>query len=258
MKIITALRSTKLLCIALLMASSTAWAQSTEQNTQNTEASAASQAAVSQVTPPVTQEPVVETIKKNYPKVKIKTNLGDIVIELYDDKAPKTVENFLRYVKKGYYNKTIFHRVIDNFMVQGGGMDAKLNEKPTDPPVVNEAKMAFERGLKNEIGTIAMARLEDPNSARAQFYINVNNNDFLDYQALADGDPVAIMRNGSSMNLPRRKAMILAAGYTPFGKVTEGWETVEKIKSAPNSPLGIHQNVPNKPITILSIQLLKK
>jgi peptidyl-prolyl cis-trans isomerase A (cyclophilin A) len=191
------------------------------------------------------------------PKVSIKTSMGDIVLELYPDKAPKTVENFLRYVKKGHYNKTIFHRVIDNFMIQGGGMDSAMKEKATDKPVVSEAKMAFEQGLKNDMGTIAMARMPDPNSARAQFYINVNNNDFLNYQPLPDGDPVSVLKNGDSISLPRARALVVAAGYTPFGKVIEGWEVVEKIKSAAVTDVSIYQNVPTKPITIISVKIIK-
>lgn len=191
------------------------------------------------------------------PKVNIKTSMGDIVLELYPEKAPKTVENFLRYVKKGHYNKTIFHRVIDNFMIQGGGMDAAMREKPTDKPVVSEAKIAFEHDLKNDIGTIAMARTNDPNSARAQFYINVNNNDFLNYQPIPEGDPVQLMKNGEPITLPRSRALIFAAGYTPFGKVIEGWDVVEKIKSTPTSEVSIHQNVPVKMITIISIKQIK-
>lgn len=191
------------------------------------------------------------------PKVNIKTSVGDIVLELYPEKAPKTVENFLRYVKKGHYNKTIFHRVIDNFMIQGGGMDAAMREKPTDKSVVSEAKIAFEHGLKNDMGTIAMARTNDPNSARAQFYINVNNNDFLNYQPIPDGDPVQLMKNGEPITLPRSRALIFAAGYTPFGKVIEGWDVVEKIKSTPTSEVSIHQNVPVKMITIISIKQIK-
>ncbi|MFZ6817555.1 peptidylprolyl isomerase [Undibacterium sp. Ji22W] len=191
------------------------------------------------------------------PKVNIKTSVGDIVLELYPEKAPKTVENFLRYVKKGHYNKTIFHRVIDNFMIQGGGMDAAMREKPTDKPVVSEAKTAFEHELKNDIGTVAMARTNDPNSARAQFYINVNNNDFLNYQPIAEGDPVQVMKNGEPITLPRSRALIFAAGYTPFGKVIEGWDVVEKIKSTPTSEVSIHQNVPVKMITIISIKQIK-
>lgn len=191
------------------------------------------------------------------PKVNIKTSMGDIVLELYPEKAPKTVENFLRYVKKGHYNKTIFHRVIDNFMIQGGGMDAAMREKPTDKSVVSEAKIAFEHDLKNDMGTIAMARTNDPNSARAQFYINVNNNDFLNYQPIPDGDPVQLMKNGEPITLPRSRALIFAAGYTPFGKVIEGWDVVEKIKSTPTSEVSIHQNVPVKMITIISIKQIK-
>ncbi len=197
------------------------------------------------------------TPTKALPKVKIKTSAGEITLELYPEKAPKTVDNFLYYVKKGHYNKTIFHRVIDNFMIQGGGVDKNMGEKPTDRSVVSEAKIAFENGLKNEMGTIAMARTNDPNSARAQFYINVNNNDFLDYQALPDGDPVQIMKNGEPLNLPRSRALVATAGYTPFGKVIEGWEVVEKIKSSPTTEIGMHKNAPVKAITIISIKLQK-
>uniref|UniRef100_UPI0037535583 peptidylprolyl isomerase n=1 Tax=Undibacterium sp. TaxID=1914977 RepID=UPI0037535583 len=110
---------------------------------------------------------------------------------------------------------------------------------------------------KNDIGTIAMARTNDPNSARAQFYINVNNNDFLNYQAVPDGDPVQIMKNGEPITLPRSHAIVAAAGYTPFGKVIEGWDIVEKIKSTPTTEMSVHRNVPVKPITIISIKLLK-
>ena len=192
------------------------------------------------------------------PKVSMKTSMGEIIIELYPEIAPKTVENFLRYAKSGHYNNTIFHRVIDNFMVQGGGMNAKMVEKRPSKPVVSEARIAFEKGLKNDLGTIAMARTDDPNSARAQFYINVNFNDFLNPQPLPDGDPVQITKsNGNTITLPRSRALIMTAGYTPFGKVIEGWEVVEKIKAAPTDVQGIHQNVPVKPITIISVKLIK-
>lgn len=196
-------------------------------------------------------------VAQELPKVNIKTSMGNIVVELYPEKAPKTVENFLRYVKKGHYDKTIFHRVIDNFMIQGGGMDAAMREKPTDKSVVSEAKVAYEHDLKNDIGTIAMARTNDPNSARAQFYINVNNNDFLNYQPVPDGDPVQMMKNGEPVTMSRARAMIVSAGYTPFGKVIEGWDVVEKIKATPTSEVSIHQNVPVKMITIISIKLMK-
>lgn len=201
--------------------------------------------------------PSLNANAQELPKVSIKTSMGDIVLELYPEKAPKTVENFLRYVKKGHYNKTIFHRVIDNFMIQGGGMDSAMKEKATDKPVVSEAKMAFEQGLKNDMGTIAMARMPDPNSARAQFYINVNNNEFLNYQPLPDGDPVQVMKNGDPITLPRARASVIAAGYTPFGKVIAGWDVVEKIKSTAVTDVSIYQNVPTKPITIISVKLLK-
>ncbi|NCW76794.1 MAG: peptidyl-prolyl cis-trans isomerase [Oxalobacteraceae bacterium] len=137
------------------------------------------------------------------PKVAMKTSMGDLVIEVYPDKAPKTVENFLAYVKSGFYNGTVFHRVINGFMVQGGGYDTNMREKPTRAPIQNEAK----NGLKNRAYTIAMARTPDPHSASAQFFINVNDNAFLDYPG-QDG-----------------------WGYAVFGKVISGMETVDKIKS---------------------------
>ena len=137
------------------------------------------------------------------PKVAMKTSMGDLVIEVYPDKAPKTVENFLAYVKSGFYNGTVFHRVINGFMVQGGGYDTNLREKPTRAPIQNEAK----NGLKNRAYTIAMARTPDPHSASAQFFINVNDNAFLDYPG-QDG-----------------------WGYAVFGKVISGMDTVDKIKA---------------------------
>ncbi len=137
------------------------------------------------------------------PKVSIKTSMGEIVVEVYPDKAPKTVENFLAYVKSGFYNGTIFHRVINGFMVQGGGYDQSMKEKPTNPPIQNEAK----NGLKNRAYTIAMARTPDPHSASAQFFINANDNAFLDYPG-QDG-----------------------WGYAVFGKVLSGKEVIQKIQT---------------------------
>ena len=136
------------------------------------------------------------------PKISIKTTLGEIILEVYPDKAPKTVENFLSYVKSGFYNGTIFHRVINGFMIQGGGYDQSMKEKPTHPPIQNEAK----NGLKNRAYTIAMARTPDPHSASAQFFINANDNAFLDYPG-QDG-----------------------WGYAVFGKVISGKEVVNKIQ----------------------------
>jgi peptidyl-prolyl cis-trans isomerase A (cyclophilin A) len=161
------------------------------------------------------------------PTVEMKTNYGAITIELYPEKAPKTVANFLQYVKDGHYNGTIFHRVIDGFMIQGGGFDLGMKEKATRAPIENEAK----NGLKNQIGTLAMARKPDPHSATAQFFINLVNNDPLDY--------------------PSRDGW----GYCVFGKVTQGMDVVNKIsKVSTGSAMG-QQDVPTKPILIESVKL---
>lgn len=190
-------------------------------------------------------------------KVAIKSSMGEIIVELYPEKAPKTVENFLRYVKAGHYNNTIFHRVIDNFMIQGGGMEKNMKEKPTNKPIVLEASYALERGLKNDIGTIAMARTNEPNSAKAQFFINVNDNAFLNHQVLPEGNPVQFSRNGEIVTAPREQALLATAGYTPFGKVIAGMDVVEKIKTVQTGSSGMMQNVPIEPIIIESIKLLK-
>ena len=162
------------------------------------------------------------------PQVDLKTSAGDIRLELYPAKAPKTVENFLRYVRDGHYNGTIFHRVIPGFMVQGGGMAPNMAQKPTRAPVPIESK----NGLKNDTGSVAMARTSDPNSATAQFFINVNNNDFLDYPG-QDGH-----------------------GYTVFGKVVSGVDVVNKIVAMPTGSQGMHQNVPRTPIVIESASVV--
>ncbi|HTP94474.1 MAG TPA: peptidylprolyl isomerase [Burkholderiales bacterium] len=162
------------------------------------------------------------------PQVEMKTSLGTITIELYPDKAPKTVENFLQYVKDGFYKGTIFHRVIPGFMVQGGGFTPDLQQKPTRAPIPIESK----NGLKNEVATIAMARTSDPNSATAQFFINVVDNDMLNYPK-PDGN-----------------------GYAVFGRVVKGMDVVNKIVAVPTGNAGPHQNVPQKPIVIESVILL--
>ena len=190
-------------------------------------------------------------------KVVIKSTMGEIVVELYPEKAPKTVENFLKYVKAGHYSNTIFHRVIDNFMIQGGGLDKNMKEKPTNKPVVLEASYALEKGLKNDIGTIAMARTNEPNSAKAQFFINVNDNVFLNHQVLPEGNPVQFSRNGEVVTAPREQALLATAGYTPFGKVISGMDVVERIKVVQTGSSGMMQNVPNEAIIIESIKLLK-
>ena len=164
------------------------------------------------------------------PQVSLKTSMGEIVVELDQEKAPKTVATFLSYVKSGHYKGTIFHRVIDNFMIQGGGMDAKLVTKRTGKPVQNEAK----NGLKNEPYTLAMARTADPHSATSQFFINVATNESLDYPG-KDG-----------------------YGYTVFGKVVSGQEVVDKIKVVLVDDVKGQQNVPVIPIVIKSATVVKK
>jgi peptidyl-prolyl cis-trans isomerase A (cyclophilin A)/peptidyl-prolyl cis-trans isomerase B (cyclophilin B) len=163
------------------------------------------------------------------PHVLLKTSMGEVVLELYPEKAPKTVANFLQYVKSGHYNGTIFHRVIDNFMIQGGGFDKDMQQKPTNPPIENEAK----NGLKNDTYTVAMARTAVPHSASAQFFINVKNNRFLDYPG-QDG-----------------------WGYCVFGKVIKGTDVVDRIKSVETTSSGMYQNVPVKPVVIESAALTK-
>ncbi len=162
------------------------------------------------------------------PQVEIQTNQGRIVLELYADKAPKTVDNFLQYTKDGFYDGTIFHRVIDGFMIQGGGFTPDMTQKATRAPIENEAK----NGLRNDIGTVAMARTNNPHSATAQFFINLVDNRNLDYPSF-DG-----------------------WGYTVFGKVREGIDVVKKIGQVRTGNLGGHQNVPASPVVIQSVKLL--
>ena len=191
------------------------------------------------------------------PNVMIKTTMGDIVLELYPEKAPKTVANFIRYVNADHYSNTIFHRVIDNFMIQGGGFDPKMKEKRTEAPIALEARYALEHGLKNELGTIAMARTNNPNSATAQFFININDNDFLNHQILPEGDPVQYSSRGETISAPRSQALLAMAGYTPFGKVIKGMDVVDKIKAVQTGNVGMNQNVPVEAIIIKSIKLVK-
>ncbi|MFH1604312.1 MAG: peptidylprolyl isomerase [Pseudomonadota bacterium] len=166
------------------------------------------------------------------PAVELQTSAGAIRIELYADKAPKSVANFMQYVKDGFYNGLVFHRVIDGFMIQGGGYYPDLRQKKGDrPPVANEAS----NGLKNEIGTLAMARTSDPQSATAQFFINVANNSFLNF----------------------REPTPAGFGYAVFGKVIKGMEVVMRIARTPTGPSGpFPKDVPRKPIVIESITLI--
>jgi len=197
------------------------------------------------------------------PKVKFATSAGDFVVELYPDKAPKTVENFLQYVKDKHYDGTIFHRVIDNFMVQGGGYNASYVEKKTRPPVPHEGREALAKGgPKNVVGTLAMARTNDPNSASSQFFINVKDNAFLDPTLIPPGDPVPRFEYGGRVYENVARAQLLAApqlyGYTVFGKVVSGMDVVNKIKATPTGPGGpFGSDVPKAAITINSASLVK-
>jgi peptidyl-prolyl cis-trans isomerase B (cyclophilin B) len=159
--------------------------------------------------------------------IEMKTTFGVITLELDAEKAPKTVENFVRYATEGFYDGTIFHRVIDNFMIQGGGFDADMQQKETGEPVENEA----DNGLKNDRGTIAMARTMDPHSATAQFFLNVKDNDFLNH-------------SGKNMQ---------GWGYTVFGKVTAGDDVLDKIRSVETGNKSGHQDVPKDSIVIESV-----
>ena len=163
-------------------------------------------------------------MSENNPIVVIETSKGEVTVELFADKAPVSTENFLSYVRSGFFENTVFHRVIPNFMVQGGGYDWKLNEKPTQAPIKNEAA----NGCKNERGTLAMARTSDVDSATAQFFINLVDNDFLDHAA-----PNAMQ-----------------FGYAVFGKVIEGMETVDAMAKVPTRAQGMHEAVPTERILI--------
>ena len=169
-------------------------------------------------------------------KVELDTTAGKIVLQLDASAAPKTVENFIAYVKSGHYDGTQFHRVIPGFMVQGGGYTTDYAQKPTRPPVKNEAEQASKAGLVNAPGTIAMARTSDPHSASSQFFINVADNKFLNY----------------------RESTVQGYGYTVFGKVVSGMDTVEKIRNTPTGAGGpFPTDVPQKPVVIQSATLVK-
>ena len=162
------------------------------------------------------------------PQVELKTSQGVVTLELYPDRAPKTVENFLQYVREGFYNGTVFHRVIPNFMIQGGGFTPDMAQKPTRGPIINEAA----NGLRNNTGWVAMARTSDPHSASAQFFINVKDNDFL--------------------NHPGQSGW----GYAVFGRVVGGMDIVNRIAAVPTANRGPHANVPVTPVVIESARVL--
>lgn len=165
-------------------------------------------------------------------KVRLNTSHGEIILSLNKEKAPITVENFVSYVKSGHYDGTIFHRVIYDFMIQTGGMDADMNEKPTNKSIKNEAN----NGLGNLSGTVAMARTSDPHSASAQFFINTNDNAFLNFSSETDD----------------------GWGYCVFGEVVEGSETVDKIEDTPTTTKAGHQNVPEEPVVITSAEVIEE
>jgi cyclophilin family peptidyl-prolyl cis-trans isomerase len=168
--------------------------------------------------------------QRNNPLVKLETNMGEICIELFIEQAPKTVENFLNYVKSGHYDGTIFHRVINGFMIQGGGYDADFRERPTKPPIINEAN----NRLKNQAYTVAMARTDAPHSATSQFFINVKNNTQLDYSGENN------------------------FGYAVFGKVIRGQNVVNKIKAVSTTSRSMHDDVPVEPIVIIKASLIEE
>jgi peptidyl-prolyl cis-trans isomerase A (cyclophilin A) len=197
------------------------------------------------------------------PRVQFTTSLGQFTVELHADKAPRTVENFLQYVRDKHYDGTVFHRVIGNFMVQGGGYDAKYAEKPTRAPVRHEGREALARGgARNTVGTLAMARTNDPQSATAQFFINVKDNAFLDPVVIPPGDPVPRFEYQGQVyeNVPRARLEGASQlwGYTVFGKVVAGMDTIEKIRTQPTGPGGpFPTDVPRTPVVIQSAVVLK-
>jgi cyclophilin family peptidyl-prolyl cis-trans isomerase len=168
------------------------------------------------------------------PRIEMKTTAGRFVLELDAANAPNTTANFVQYAKDGFYNGTVFHRVIDGFMIQGGGFDREMHEKKTRPQIQNEAARSSKAGLRNDVGTIAMARTPNPHSAAAQFFINVNKNDFLNF----------------------REPTTQGYGYAVFGRVVEGMEVVQRIAKAPTTTVGPYQNVPRSPIVIESATVL--
>ncbi len=168
---------------------------------------------------------------KDKTMVKLNTNYGEIVLELDAEKAPNTVKNFLDYVKSGFYTNVVFHRVIDNFMIQGGGFEPGMNQKKTNTPIKNEAN----NGLKNDKYTIAMARTQDPHSASSQFFINIKNNDFLNFSA----------------------ETVPGWGYCVFGKVVEGQDVVDKIAKVKTGSKGMHGDVPKEDVIISSAEIVE-
>ncbi len=171
-----------------------------------------------------------ETETMEYPTVILHTNHGAITLELFEDKAPKSVENFLQYARDGHYDGTLFHRVIPNFMIQGGGFDTDFNQKSTREPIENEA----DNGVPNVRGSVAMARTNDPHSATSQFFINVTDNSFLDHRSKVSGQ---------------------TWGYAVFGQVTAGMDVVDKIREVETGRHGMHADVPREPVIIERVEI---
>jgi peptidyl-prolyl cis-trans isomerase A (cyclophilin A)/peptidyl-prolyl cis-trans isomerase B (cyclophilin B) len=226
------LKPTVFLAFALFAAQAMAQGQpSGAAQPQATPATGAAQPAAG-ATDPAAAAGTADAAAAPLPKVLMKTSMGDITIELYADKAPKSVENFLQYVKDKHYDGTVFHRVIDGFMVQGGGFTADLRQKPTRAPIANEAN----NGLSNLRGTVAMARTNDPNSATAQFFINVVDNQRLDHVSPENA---------------------YTWGYAVFGKVIAGMDVVDKMRVVETAPQGpLPKDVPKTPILIQGIEVL--
>nr|WP_258870805.1 MULTISPECIES: peptidylprolyl isomerase [unclassified Wenzhouxiangella] len=164
------------------------------------------------------------------PTVILQTNFGDITVELFEEQAPESTANFLAYARDGHYDGTVFHRVIENFMIQGGGFDTDFEQKPTRDPIENEA----DNGLENKRGTLAMARTNDPHSATSQFFINVVDNSFLDHRNKASGQ---------------------TWGYAVFGRVVEGMDVVDEIRSVETTSKGMHRDVPAEPVIIERVEI---
>lgn len=204
--------------------------ESSEQLTEIEEVSETQQELIEQETSIIDETTQIETTKKDA-MIKLVTSAGTIAIELDFEKAPLSAENFKKYCEDGFYEGTIFHRVIDNFMIQGGGMNADMQEKPNGEPIENEA----DNGLKNDRGTLAMARTNDPHSATSQFFINVKDNDFLNHTG----------KNPQGW------------GYAVFGKVAEGMDIVDKIKGVETGNAGFHQDVPLEPIVIEKCEIVE-
>jgi len=172
----------------------------------------------------------VETATEEYPQLVLHTNHGAITVELFDDKAPESAANFIQYAKDGHYDGTLFHRVISDFMIQGGGFDTDFNQRANRDPIPNEA----DNGLTNDRGTLAMARTNDPHSATSQFFINVTDNTFLNHRSKHSGQ---------------------TWGYAVFGQVVEGMDVVDTIRQLPTSRQGMHADVPNEPVIIERVEI---